>query len=500
MSNTIPTRKAIVIGAGVAGLAAAIRLQVMGYTVTVFEKNEYPGGKLSHFELSGYQFDAGPSLFTRPQLIEELFEFAGEPIQDYINYERVPIACNYFYEDGTIISAFADREKFAEELHAKTNEPVENLNRYLNKSADAYHHIAGIFLQYSLHKIQTLFKAPIFKAIQTVKWPYLFSSLNSYNQRSFKSPKLVQLFNRYATYNGSNPYKAPAMLSLIPHLEHNEGTFYPKGGMISITNALYQLALKKGVEFNFGNGVERIIRTQGVVKGVVVNNENYFADLVVSNMDVYFTYQQLLGDSVKAAKVLKQERSSSAFIFYWGIKKSFPQLDLHNIFFSDNYEKEFESLFKTKEPFADPTVYINITSKREPSTQAPMGKENWFVMVNAPANKGQDWESIKNFYKNAILNKISSLLGEDIEPLIEVEEVLSPVSIESKTASYKGSLYGTSSNSKTAAFMRHPNFSNTTKGLYFVGGSVHPGGGIPLCLSSAAIMASIVGEQQKLKH
>ncbi|WP_439504524.1 1-hydroxycarotenoid 3,4-desaturase CrtD [Sediminibacterium sp.] len=500
MSTNTPTKNAIVIGAGIAGIAAAIRLQVMGYAVTVFEKNEYPGGKLSHFELGGFQFDAGPSLFTRPQLIEELFAFAGEPIEAYFNYERVPIACNYFYEDGTVISAYADHEKFAAELHEKTEEPIENLHRYLNKSADAYNHIAGIFLQYSLHKIQTIFKAPIFKAIQTVKWPYLFSSLNNYNQRSFKSAKLVQLFNRYATYNGSNPYKAPAMLSLIPHLEHNEGTFYPKGGMISITNALYQLALKKGVKFNFGNGVDKIIRTQGEVKGVVVNNENYFANLVVSNMDVYFTYQQLLGDSVKAAKVLKQERSSSAFIFYWGINKSFPQLDLHNIFFSNDYEKEFESLFKTKQPFADPTVYINITSKREPSIQAPMGKENWFVMVNAPANKGQDWASIKDFYKNAILKKLSKLLGEDIAPLIEVEEILSPVSIESKTASYMGSLYGTSSNSKTAAFMRHPNFSNTTKGLYFVGGSVHPGGGIPLCLSSAAIMANLVNEQQNLKQ
>lgn len=158
MSNTTPTKKAIVIGAGVAGLAAAIRLQVMGFEVTVFEKNDYPGGKLSHFALDGYQFDAGPSLFTRPQLIEELFEFAGESISEYFDYERVPIACNYFYEDGTIISAYADHEKFAAELIAKTNEPAENLHRYLNKSADAYNHIAGIFLQYSLHKIQTLLR------------------------------------------------------------------------------------------------------------------------------------------------------------------------------------------------------------------------------------------------------------------------------------------------------------------------------------------------------
>lgn len=492
MSEYSSSKNAIVIGAGIAGLASAIRLQVMGYEVTVYEKNNYPGGKLSHFEINGYQFDAGPSLFTRPKLIEELFALANEPMENYFSYERVPVACHYFYQDGTLIKAYADREKFAEEIQVKTGEPAEHVHEYLRHSANAYENIADIFLKYTLHRLSTLFKAPVAKAIQYLKWPYLFTSLHKYNQSRFQSSKLVQLFNRYATYNGSNPYKAPAMLSLIPHLEHNEGTFYPKGGMISITRALFALAEKKGVKFIFDTPVDKIIRANKQVQGVVVNGENIMANLVVSNMDVYFTYQHLLGEPFKAKKILKQERSSSAFIFYWGISKTFEQLSLHNIFFSEQYEAEFNSLFHTRQPFADPTVYINITSKCEPGIQAPLGKENWFVMVNAPANNGQDWDSIRDFYKKAILQKLNSIMGEDIAPYIEVEEVLSPVSIEIKTASYMGSLYGTSSNSKMAAFMRHPNFSNTIKGLYFVGGSVHPGGGIPLCLSSAAIMSDLV--------
>ncbi|WP_438945065.1 1-hydroxycarotenoid 3,4-desaturase CrtD [Sediminibacterium sp.] len=492
MSEHPSSKKAIVIGAGIAGLASAIRLQVMGFDVTVYEKNSYPGGKLSHFEMDGYQFDAGPSLFTRPQLIEELFTLAKEPMEQYFAYERVPVACHYFYQDGTLIKAYADRQQFAAEIQAKTGEPEENIKAYLHDSANAYEHIAGIFLKYTLHRLSTLFKAPIAGALRYLKLPYLFKTLHQYNQSKFRSPKLVQLFNRYATYNGSNPYKAPAMLSLIPHLEHNEGTFYPKGGMISITNALVALAEKKGVKFVFDSPVEKIIRANNQVKGVVVNGENIYANLVVSNMDVYFTYQQLLNEPLNAAKVLKQERSSSAFIFYWGINKSFEQLSLHNIFFSEQYEAEFDSLFHTRQAFPDPTVYINITSKCEPGIQAPSGKENWFVMVNAPANKGQDWASIQDFYRKAILKKLNAILGEDIAQYIEVEEVLSPVTIETKTASYMGSLYGTSSNSKMAAFMRHPNFSNTIKGLYFVGGSVHPGGGIPLCLSSAAIMSDLV--------
>jgi phytoene desaturase len=268
--------------------------------------------------------------------------------------------------------------------------------------------------------------------------------------------------------------------------------------MICITNALYRLALKLGVEFSFGKSVQQIITEDNSVKGVMVDQVQHEAAIVVSNMDIYFTYKTLLHDFTKAAKVKKQERSSSAFIFYWGMKKSFPMLDLHNIFFSNDYKKEFNAIFNTGLPFNDPTVYVNITNKLEPGKHAPIGKENWFVMVNVPANSGQDWNALEDFYRRAIINKLNKILGEEIEPCIEVSEVLTPITIESRTASYMGSLYGTSSNSKIAAFMRHPNDSKTTAGLYFVGGSVHPGGGIPLCLSSAAIVSNLI--KDKYKH
>jgi phytoene desaturase len=494
----VSSKKAIIIGAGVGGMATAIRLKLLGYTVHVFEKNDYPGGKLTHFETNGFRFDAGPSLFTSPQLIEELFTLAKEPIAPYFTYEKLDVACNYFYEDGVNIKAYTNKIAFALELQEKTGEPTKNIYRYLNHASDAYNHIANIFLRYSLHVIQTLFKAPIGKAFSKLRLAYLFKSLNDYNETAFKSPKLVQLFNRFATYNGSNPYKAPAMLSLIAHLEHNEGAFYPKGGMISITNALYRLAVKLGVEFSFGKSVQQIIVKDHTVKGVMVDDTQHDAGIVVSNMDVYFTYKKLLYDFTMAAKVKKQERSSSAFIFYWGMNKSFPNLDLHNIFFSADYKKEFNAIFKTGIPFHDPTVYVNITNKLEPGKHAPIGKENWFVMINVPANTGQDWNALEDFYRRVIIQKLNQILGEDIESCIELSEVLSPVTIESRTASYMGSLYGTSSNSKMAAFMRHPNFSDTTSGLYFVGGSVHPGGGIPLCLSGAAIVSNLI--QDKYKH
>lgn len=486
------SKSAVIIGSGVAGLATAIRLAVQGFETTVYEKNAFPGGKLHDLSMKGYHFDAGPSLFTQPANIEELFALADEPIAEYFQYGPIPVSCHYFYEDGSAIKAFADKGEFAKEIAANTKDSEKSLLSYLDRSAKIYDRIGRVFINFSLHKRKTLTKAPLWKALTASRWPYLFRSLNQVNAKHFKDARTVQLFDRYATYNGSNPYKAPGLLSLIAHLEHNEGSYYPQGGMISIANALYKLAVKKGVRFHFDATVQRIIQHDGKIQGIVVNGQNIAANIVVSNMDAYFTHKYLLRDERKAKKMLKQERSSSALIFYWGIKKEFPQLGLHNILFSANYRAEFENIFNKKKIADDPTVYINITSKQEPGKQAPEGAENWFVMINVPANHGQDWEAFREKARAAVVQKINRMLQTDIEALIAVEEVADPISIEAATATFMGSLYGTSSNSRSAAFMRHPNFSKTISNLYFVGGSVHPGGGIPLCLKSAQIVGSLV--------
>lgn len=483
--------KAIVIGSGIGGLAIAIRLAVKGHEVVVFEKNSYPGGKLSAFEKDGFRFDAGPSLFTQPQNMEELFALAGESLEKYFSYQPVAIANKYFYENGKQVKAYTNVEDFAREMKQQLNEDPKAVKDYLQQSKKLYENIGTLFLEHSLHRAGTWLHRRILKAFSTLKPAFLFQTLHQYNAAKFSSPEAVQLFNRFATYNGSSPYKTPAMLSLIPHLEQNQGTFYPKGGMISITRALYQLAIDKGVQFHFDSPVQRILHAKGRVSGVVVNEVVYPAKTVVSNADVYFTYKNLLANPALAKKVLRQERSSSAVIFYWGMKKQFTQLELHNIFFSSEYKNEFDCIFAEGKLTADPTVYVNITSKMEAS-QSPEGKENWFVMVNAPADAGQNWEALKQLLRHNILDKLSRMLGEDIASQIATEHTLDPIMIQQQTASYMGSLYGTSSNSRLAAFLRHANFTSSIKGLYFCGGSVHPGGGIPLCLKSAKIVSELI--------
>lgn len=486
--------KAIVIGAGVAGLAAACRLQARGFKVTVLEANSYPGGKLTEITSKAYRFDAGPSLFTMPHLLDDVFHSAGKNPRDYFQYQKLDTTCHYFYEDGTSVIAYADRERFINEIEHKLYVPGGVVKDYLEKSAYVYTSAAYIFLENSLHKFSTWWNKKVLRALSSIPALGLFETMHTRNARLLKNKKLVQLFDRYATYNGSSPYKAPGILTSIPHLEFNIGAFLPEGGMHKITQSLYKLATDLGVQFHFNTKVSKMRTSNKTTTGVETESDFYPADVVISNADVYHTYRKLLPQHHAPEKILKQERSSSALIFYWGIKKNFPELDLHNIFFAEDYEAEFDALFKTKTLHNDPTVYINITSKYC-NDDAPEGCENWFVMINVPANNGQDWNSIIAVARQSILKKLSRLLKTEIEPLIETEDTLDPRTIESRTSSYQGSLYGTSSNNKFAAFLRHPNFTNQIKNLYFCGGSAHPGGGIPLCLQSGRVTAEIISKQ-----
>lgn len=483
-----------IVGSGIAGLASAVRLACAGHKVHVFEANSYPGGKLSEISLNGYRFDAGPSLFTLPNLVEELFALAGKNPKDHFQYIQLEKACNYFYEDGTQFTAYHNREKFANELRQKLNiKDATPVFKQLDKAAFRYNLTAPIFIEYSLHRLKNYTNLQTLKGILNAWRLNLFASMNDENTQQFKDLRLVQYFNRFATYNGSSPYLSPALLNMIPHLEHNIGTFFPTKGMHSITQSIYQLALELGVQFRFNSKVERIETERKKVKGVLANGQFFPTELVISNADIHPTFTKLLPHEKQPTKVLLQEKSSSALIFYWGIAKTFPQLDLHNILFSAQYEQEFEALFKTKTIHADPTVYINITSKYK-TDDAPIGCENWFVMINVPNNSGQNWEMLIAEARKNIIAKINRLLQTDIEPFIQTESILDPRSIESKTSSFAGALYGNASNNRFAAFLRHKNFSSNIKGLYFCGGSVHPGGGIPLCLNSAKIVSKLVEE------
>tara|TARA_Y100000766_G_scaffold282976_1_gene297483 strand:+ start:698 stop:2176 length:1479 start_codon:yes stop_codon:yes gene_type:complete len=484
-------KKAFIIGSGVAGLSCAIRLKSEGYDVHVFEKNKDAGGKISELKEQGFRFDMGPSLLTMPHLIEDLFKLCKKNIKSYFKYKKKKIICNYFYEDGTSFSAPSNKIHFAKKASEIFDVTENEITNYFEKSKNKYDLTKSVFLENSLHKYQNYFSRDALKAILNYSSLDINKSLSSLNEKTFKDKRLVQYFNRFSTYNGSSPYKTPGIMSIIPHLEHHYGAFFPEGGMNEISKSLYLLAKDLGVKFNFESIVDKILIKNKKAVGLSVNSKKKYSDNVISNADVNHTYNKLLSDYEHPKKKLKQEKSSSALIFFWGIKKRFNRIDLHNIFFSSDYKKEFDNIFEKKIISDDPTVYINVTCKENPN-DAPKGCENWFTMINVPHNDGQDWKNIIINSRKNIIKKLNKNLKTDISKYIVYESVLDPSQIESYTNSDKGALYGSSSNSIFSAFLRHPNFSNKIKNLYFCGGSVHPGGGIPLCLMSGKIVSDLI--------
>lgn len=489
-------KKAVVIGAGIGGLSAAIRLSAKGYQVTLLEKNNKVGGKVASLQQEGFRFDTGPSLFTMPALLDELFLLAGKNPRLYYHHRKLEESCRYFYEDGTVIKANSSRQLFAQELKEQgiINKAYDVI-RYLKKSSHLFLLTKESFLFNSLHKKRNYFTWSFLKTI-LLSWQLdAFRTLHKANSKAFRDSRLVRLFDRYATFNGSSPYRAPATLKIIAHLEHNMGAYFPSGGMYRIATALENLALELNIRVELNTEAQELVIVNKQVKGIATKNHFYEGDLVVSDVDIHNFYRNILKKPLKKA-ITKQEPSSSALIFYWGINRSFPALGLHNILFSEQYKEEFDSLFKEQTLATDPTVYIFISSKQV-ETDAPQHCENWFVMVNAPINNGQDWETIVHQAREHILKKIQRTLGLAIEKNILCESVQTPVDIEERTGSFRGSLYGNSSNSRYAAFMRHANFHHRIKGLYFTGGSVHPGGGIPLCLASSKIIDKLIENDKK---
>lgn len=483
-------KKVGIIGAGIGGIAAALRLQLQGAQVDVFEQAGGPGGKLHQFHLGAYRFDAGPSLFTLPHLVEELLDMSEVP-REAFPYIRLEQSCHYFWNDGVRFKAWADRERFAQEVENTFGVDSKPVLKHLEQSAFLFDKTASLFMERSLHKLKSYLSKDVVKALFSIHRLQLLNTMHEGNEKALNHPKLVQLFNRYATYNGSDPYRAPGVLHIIPHLEHNIGTFFPRQGMFQITSTLEGIAKEKGVRFHYNTAVDSIDYTGNQVEGITVGGKKLPFDTLVSNADVFTTYRKLMPEFKAPEHILRRERSSSALIFYWGVKRSFPELDLHNIFFADDYKAEFDAIKAGASLYNDPTVYVNITSKYQ-ANDAPEGCENWFVMINVPANSGQDWERWTAAARTVIQSKLNRILNIDLSQLIEEEQILDPILIEEKTSSHMGALYGTSSNDRLAAFLRHPNFSSRLKGLYFCGGSVHPGGGIPLCLLSARITTELM--------
>ena len=476
----------IIIGAGLAGIACAIRLRKKGKTVLVIEKNATFGGKLAEFEWNGYRWDKGPSIFTEPNIIEELFELCGKKTSDYFNYKQQNGSCTYYFPDSTSIDFCNDREKLDKELRSLSSENDRKAYyAYIESNKKIYDTAGNLFISNPIPGAKDLLRPSMIKLYPALIKRQLRKTLHKHNSRQFESAKMVQIFDRFGTYNGSNPYQMSGLFSMISHLELDNGTYAPTKGMRSIPESLYRLSLEIGVDYVFNETGTATEEKEGFNFS---GTKNYTCNALVCAIDHIEFYSKVLKNEKLESKYKKKERSTSGLVFYWAVKKNIPQLGLHNLFFGEDYKKESETLWVKKELYSDPNIYINISSKVTP-TDAPENGGNWFVMINTPAGKPTNQE-YRVSAKKRIIDKIKATFDIDITENIEYEEYWDCSSIEAETGSYKGAIYGASSNEMLSTLKRHKNKSSNFKNLYFCGGTVHPGGGIPLVLRSAKIVAS----------
>lgn len=480
------TKNIAIIGGGIAGLACALRLKAKGHKVVIYEKNNCLGGKLAELQLGNFRFDMGPSLFTEPWLIDELFELFNKDPRAYFSYKETHENCRYFFPDGSslILSADADANRF--NISTLMNkESAYAFETYLNDSATLFNRVGEIFLDHPQFNKTKLIGKKYRKLLPTFLKSEFRMSLNKINERNFKDTRLTQLFNRFGTYNGSNPFKMPGFYRMIPHLELNTGTYFPEKGMRSIIEALTTLALEQGIEIQL-NAMPRLMQTN---KGQFrIKTELY--DKIVCAIDHLRFYKHVLSDKKSYQFYSKQKRSTSGLVLFIGLQSRIKGIGLHNVFFSADQSKEFKQLFSDKQLADDPTIYVHSSSLIS-STDSEAGGQNLFVMVNTPAAVKSTGE-----YRTLVKEKLHKLLlgrfNYDLHANIQEESYWDCDEIEKLTGSIDGALYGAASNSLSASFKRHPNQRKKLPNIYFCGGTVHPGGGIPLVLRSAKITANLI--------
>lgn len=478
-------KKVIIIGGGLGGLAAACRLVRAGFAVSVYEKNATVGGKVNLVEANGYKFDTGASLLTMRHVLDDLFAFCGRRLEDYLEILPLDPLCRYFWTDGARLDASPDVEKTEAEIARIAPADAANFRKYLADSRRKYEIAERTFLAKSLNELPTLLTpgnlADLLK-ISTLK------TLAGHNAGYFESEKMRQLFNRFATYNGSSPYATPATFALIPYVEFGLGAWSVRGGMYEIPRALARLASELGVKIFVESEIEEIVVENKKAIGVRIGGEIARADTIVSNVDAVETYRRLL----RSKKYQNREPSCSGFVLLLGARKKFPALAHHNIFFSDDYRAEFDAIFRRKTPAPDPTVYVCATSRTD-ATQAPEGHENLFVLVNAPyTSERVDWPSEKQSYRDLIVKKLENFGLEGLGAALDFERIITPQDFETEYRANRGSIYGISSNGLLSAFLRVPNKARDIENLYFAGGATHPGGGIPLVLLSGKMASELI--------
>ena len=486
----------IVIGAGLGGLSAAIRLANSGARVSVYERLDRPGGKMGERRQGEFRWDTGPSVITMRPVYEQLFREAGRDLNDYVQLKPLEPITRYFWPDGLQLNATSNEDAMCAQIETFAPSDVDGYRQFMRYAKRLYDTIQAPFLFRQQPTLRDLLRLPLADVFKIDAMRTMHQAIAAH----FHDPHLVQLFDRFATYNGSSPFQAPATLNVIAHVEMAMGAWYPQGGVYQLARAYARLAEEMGVELHYGAAVAEINLHGRRAWGVrLETGETLKADAVICNADVSWAYQTLL-PNMTARPNLRLEPSCSGFVQLLGLQAQHAALAHHNIFFNEpeNYAAEFADIFAQHVPPADPTLYVCITAKSDPG-HAPAHGENWFVLVNAPyLSPAYDWRAQGGRYDEHITAQLEGRMAHlghtQWRENVVSRQSLTPQDLQHAYGGNRGSIYGFSSNTKLAAFARPNNRARGIDGLYFAGGSAHPGGGVPLVTLSGAAAAACVLE------
>ena len=498
--------KIVVIGAGVGGMTVAARLAKQGHQVTIYEASDRTGGKCRTEWIGDYAFDTGPSLLTLPAIYKDFFIKTGARFEKVLSISPVNPSFTYHFADGKQVDFVnLDLPKTCTAIDKALGVAAGNAWHSLMQRAEAMWDISRVpFIQSELTSIWSLLKRR--DLIMGIRQIAPFTSLRKVTQQYTKNPHIQMIIDRYATYTGSDPRKAPAALLTIAFVESSFGAWHLAGGIGKLSEALEDRCKLLGVGIHLNSAVSKINTKSGAVSGITLSSDQVIAaDFVVANADAEIVYNQLLAANVEEAKserrkLKKTEKSLAGFSLLLGLDNSklvglTPQVSHHTIYFPTDYDTEFDEIFTKKIPVTDPTIYI--CAPRDPLMVKREGTESWFVLVNAPRHdpeSGWDWSKGGAQYAQKILDKLDSL-GLRVSERLDVMEFRTPLDLQNATNAPGGSIYGTSSNGAMSAFSRAKNRS-PVKGLYCVGGSAHPGGGLPLVGMSAELVANAIGSAE----
>ena len=492
------TRSAVVIGAGVGGIAAATHLARRGLQVTVFEKNARPGGRLDHFWREGHHFDVGPTLFIMPRVYEAEFALLGAALHEELDLLRVDPTYTLVFDDGLRLPLTSDAETMRRELESIESGSFQSYLRYMEEGARHYRLAMEHLVERDPRRLTDLLSPRTLAALWQVSplRPH-YDHMRTF----FDDPRLKAAFTFQDIYMGLSPFEAPATFSMMPYTELADGVWFPRGGMYQVVEALMGLARRAGVEFVFNAAVEQIEVERGRVRRVhIEGGRQVAAEAVLANADLPYVYQRLLPHDHLAESIAHKRFSGSVISFFWGLDRRAEGLGPHTLFLSDDFRGDFDRIEHHLPPSQEPSLYLHAPSRID-ACLAPPGQDTLVAIVpvgHIVAADRQDWGEVRDLARQAVFRRLAKVGHAQVESHIKFEVSYTPLSWKKRYNLMNGATHGLSHALTQLSYFRPSNRHPRYRNLYFVGASTRPGTGVPTAMISARLTSARMLEDMGL--